>query len=180
MASFIHRLSLAIKLFFQTATDDKFAQQAQQFLVNPTLPTEPPLQSVTPTTILKESNPDAALQLLGLLQADARFIDFIEENIANYSDADIGAAARVIHEGSRKVLHKYFTIQAIRPENEESRITLQAGFDTRRMRLVGNVVGSPPFTGELIHRGWEVSAVNLPKVIEGHDLNIIVPAEVEL
>ncbi|EIJ43601.1 protein of unknown function (DUF2760) [Beggiatoa alba B18LD] len=184
MASFINRLSLAIKLFLRTLTDDVFAQQIQQ-LTTPTtnpsdLPNNAPTNTQTPAHSLKEASPDAALQLLGLLQSEARFIDFIEEDIASYTDADIGAAARVIHEGSRKTLRKHFTIQTIRTESEESRLTLPAGFDSQRVRLVGNVVGSPPFNGKLIHRGWEVTAINLPKIIEGHDLKIIVPAEVEL
>ena len=48
-----------------------------------------------PAPELREASPQAALQLLGLLQRDARFIDFVEEDIAGYADADIGAAARL-------------------------------------------------------------------------------------
>ena len=39
--------------------------------------------------VLKEATPDAALQLLALLQKEARFIDFIKEDVAAYSDAEI-------------------------------------------------------------------------------------------
>ncbi|MEN9437490.1 MAG: hypothetical protein RIR09_2145, partial [Pseudomonadota bacterium] len=53
-----------------------------------------PAQVPAPTT-------DAALQLLGLLQREARLIDFTQEDIRAYSDADIGAAARVVHAGCR-------------------------------------------------------------------------------
>ena len=61
--------------------------------------------------ILKEYTPDAALQLLNLLQKEARFIDFIKEDITAYSDADIGAAARVVHEGCNKTLDEYFGLK---------------------------------------------------------------------
>ncbi len=54
----------------------------------------------------------AALQLLGLLQREARFVDFIQEDVAPYTDAEIGAAARVVHEGCRKVLREHFAIHA--------------------------------------------------------------------
>lgn len=130
--------------------------------------------------ILKENSPDAALQLLTLLQQEARFIDFVQENLAGFSDADIGAAARVVHEGSKKALNDYFTLEAVREEAEESRITLPEGFNAGEVRLTGNVVGQAPFTGTLIHRGWKATAVKLPKLAEGHDAKVIAPAEVEL
>jgi Domain of unknown function (DUF2760) len=130
--------------------------------------------------IMKESSPDAALQLLGLMQQEARFIDFIEENIAGYSDTDIGAAARIVHEGCHKVLSAHFELEPIRTEPENKRITLQAGFDPSAVRLTGNIVGKPPFAGTLVHRGWRVTNVKLPKIAENHDVNIIAPAEVEL
>jgi hypothetical protein len=129
---------------------------------------------------LKATSPDAALQLLALLQQEARFIDFIQEDLLGFSDADVGAAARVVHEGGKKVLQDYFTLAAIRDEQEESRITLPEGFDATMVRLTGNVLGQPPFSGTLMHRGWKVTEVRLPKLAEGHDAHIIAPAEIEL
>ncbi|MFT7185991.1 MAG: hypothetical protein ACI84K_001381 [Pseudohongiellaceae bacterium] len=129
---------------------------------------------------LKENSPDAALQLLTLLQQDARFIDFIKEDLSTYSDADIGAAARVVHEGSKKTLDTYFTLEPVRNEDEETRISLPKGFNASEVRLTGNVVGEAPFNGTLIHKGWKVSETKLPKIAEGHDTTIVAPAEVEL
>jgi hypothetical protein len=129
---------------------------------------------------LKTTSPDAALQLLALLQQEARFIDFVQEDLLGFSDADVGAAARVVHEGGKKVLQDYFTLTAVRDEQEESRITLAEGFDATSVRLTGNVVGQAPFTGTLVHRGWRVTEARLPKLAEGHDARIIAPAEVEL
>ena len=120
------------------------------------------------------------MQLLALFQRDARLIDFTEENLADYADADIGAAARLVHEGCRKVLREHFTIAPVRPEEEESRITLNEGFDASAIRLTGNVVGKAPFKGTLRHRGWRVNEVRLPKLSEGHDASICAQAEVEL
>ncbi|MBP8267083.1 MAG: DUF2760 domain-containing protein, partial [Zoogloea sp.] len=107
-------------------------------------------------------------------------IDFIEEDVKAYSDADIGAAARVVHEGCRKVLREHFSIQPLRTENEGSRITLPEGFDAAAVRVTGNVVGKAPFTGSLSHRGWKVSETRLPKLAPGHDASIVAQAEVEL
>ena len=130
--------------------------------------------------ILKESTPDAALQLLGLLQKEARFIDFIKEDIAAYSDADIGVAARVVHEGCNKALNEHFTLAPIRSEQEGGKITLPQGFDASSVRLTGNIVGSAPFTGTLIHKGWQVTNIRLPKLTQGHNASILAAAEVEL
>jgi hypothetical protein len=114
------------------------------------------------------------------LQRDGRLVDFIEEDVAGFSDTQVGAAARVVHEGCRKVLREHFTIEAVRSEPEGSRITLAQGFDASAVRLTGNVVGEPPFSGTLTHRGWRVVKVQLPKLAPGHDASILAPAEVEL
>lgn len=130
--------------------------------------------------VLKEATPDAALQLLGLLQKEARFIDFIKEDIAAFSDADIGVVARVVHEGCKKALDEHFTLATVRSEHEGSKITLLAGFDAAAVRLTGNIVGSAPFTGTLVHKGWQVTGIRLPKLTSGHNAAIVAPAEVEL
>ncbi len=130
--------------------------------------------------ILREPTPDAALQLLGLLQKEARFIDFIKEDIATYNDADIGVAARVVHEGCNKVLDEHFVLEPIRTEQEGNMVTLAQGFDAATVRLTGNIIGSAPFSGTLIHKGWEVKNIILPKLTEGYNPAIIAPAEVEL
>ena len=133
-----------------------------------------------PAMRIKEITPDTALQLLSLLQQEARFIDFVREDLGSFSDADIGAAARVVHEGSQKALSAYFTLEPVRSEEEETRVTLQEGFSAHEVRLTGNVVGKAPFTGTLVHRGWKVTEVKLPKLAAGHDTRVIAPAEVEL
>ncbi len=142
-------------------------------------PAEKPAPPPKPV-ILREPIPDAALQLLGLFQSEARLIDFLEEDISAYSDADVGAAARIVHEGCRKVLHEHFDIEPVRPEEEGTRITVPKGFDPAEIRLTGNVVGEPPFQGVLVHRGWHAVKVKLSQLSEGHRADILAPAEVEL
>jgi hypothetical protein len=139
-----------------------------------------PVAETTTPSQLKATSPDAALQLLALFQQEARLIDFIQEDLLGFSDADVGAAARVVHEGGKKVMNDYFSLASVRDEPEESRITLPEGFDATAVRLTGNVIGQAPFTGTLVHRGWKVTKVRLPKLAEGHDAHIVAPAEVEL
>lgn len=168
------RISLAFASFFAILSDPAFAARVAA------LRRAPPTPATPAPAPLRAAPPDAALQLLGLLQREARFVDFIEEDVAAYADADVGNAARVVHEGCRKVLRDNFTIRPVRSEAEGSRITLPQGFDAAANRVTGNVVGQPPFTGRIAHRGWRVDESRLPRLASGHDLQIIAPAEVEL
>jgi len=145
----------------------------------PAVPTPARREPVKPIT-LRETTPDAALQLLGLLQQEARFVDFIEEDIQSFSDAEIGAAARIVHEGCHKVLHNHFQIEPVHKQPENSRVTVQAGFDPSSIRLSGNIVGKPPFKGTLVHRGWKITDTRLPKLSENHNVSVVASAEVEL
>lgn len=176
--SLLSRISLAFGTFFNILGDGAFAARVQA-LRSGEQRSEPsaPAAAAAP---LKEATPDAALQLLGLLQREARFIDFIQEEITAYADADVGAGARVVHAGCRKVLRDNFTIAPVRDEAEGSRITLPDGFDAAAVRVTGNVVGKPPFTGSLTHRGWQVVETRLPKLAGSHDVHIVATAEVEL
>jgi hypothetical protein len=177
--SLLQRLSLAFAAFFGVLGDAalaaRFAAVRHGPIAAPTPPPAPP-----PQPPLKEASPDAALQLLALLQREARLIDFVGEELDAYDDAQIGAAARVVHEGCAKVLREHFGIVPVRSEPEGSRITLAAGFDAALVRLTGNVVGQAPFTGCLSHRGWRVTEVRLPRLAERHDPRVLAPAEVEL
>ena len=129
---------------------------------------------------LQEASPAAACQLLSLLQNEARFVDFIQEDLTSATDEQIGAAARIIHTGSKKVLNEYFTFTPIRTEEEESQVTVAEGFNPSEIKLIGNVLGSAPYRGILVHQGWKISSVNLPKLAQGHNANIVAAAEVEL
>lgn len=184
--SLLQRLSLAFGAFFGVLGDAALAARfvALRSGAAPAAPAAAPRPPATapapPPAPLKDSAPDAALQLLALLQRDARLIDFVGEDLSAYDDAQIGAAARVVHQGCAKVLREHFSIEPVRNEAEGSRVTLPAGFDAVAVKLTGNVVGQPPYTGSLSHRGWRVTEVRLPKLAERHDARVIAPAEVEL
>jgi hypothetical protein len=123
---------------------------------------------------------ESALQLLGLLQREGRLIDFLMEDMSGYSDAEIGAAARVVHEQCRKALRDHVKLERIRAEAEGTQVTVPAGFSASEIRLVGQLTGAAPFRGVLVHAGWRAPEVELPKLSDGHDVRVIAPAEVEL
>jgi Domain of unknown function (DUF2760) len=172
------RLLIALDLFRRILFDPRFAAAASE--LRAAWSTVPPEASGPERASLREAEPNAALQLLGLLQRDGRLIDFLEEDVTAYSDSEVGTAARVVHEGCRTALRQHFTIESVRPEAEGTPVTLAQGFDASAVRPTGKVVGEPPFNGRLTHKGWRVTSVRLPKVAAGHDLSILAPAEVEL
>jgi hypothetical protein len=181
--SFFTRLFLAYVAWFRTLFDPGFAAgviQLRRGALPP--PAEPPPKKkkkrLPPP--LKEALPDAALQLLAILQREGRFIDFVEEDVSGFSDEEIGAAARVVHDGCAKAIHEHFELAPVRTEDEGAKVKVDRGFDAASLRLTGNVVGEPPFEGTLTHRGWRVGRVTLPKLAEAHDVKVVAPAEVEL
>ena len=185
LPSFFQRLPVAFGAFFSVLGNPAFAARVialRQPVTAATVVTPTATAKAAPVAPppMKEAMPDAALQLLGLLQRDARLIDFTQEDLSQYSDADIGGVARVLHEGCSKVLSEHFTIDPVRTEAEGSRVTLPVGFDARAMRLTGNVVVKAPFTGSLCHRGWRVTDTRLPKLADSHDVTVLAQAEVEL
>jgi hypothetical protein len=182
MPSFFARLWLAFVSFFRIVFDPPFAARVAAARTVAALPPRPTDQSTLPDTPTAMADTlarnEQALQLLAMLQRDGRLIDFCEEDLAGLPDAQIGAAARTVHAGCRKALRGAFDLVPVRTEPEGTPLALPAGFDPRAVRLVGNVVGSPPFSGVLRHHGWKVGAVRMPAAPS--DPTLIAPAEVEL
>ncbi len=122
-----------------------------------------------------------ALTLLATLQREARFVDFIQEPLVGYSDAQIGAVARDVHRDCGAVLERLFALVPVSPQQEGDDLEVAAGFDPGRLRLIGNVAGEPPFRGRLLHHGWEATKCDLP-AWSGKETaaRIVAPVEVEL
>jgi hypothetical protein len=190
---FLTRLWFSWICFFKVLFDGTFAAKVQRVSLGTEeeepkqLEAKPEPPPPAPTTKKKEEPKpvpkgppptDAALQLLALFQREGRFIDFIEEDVASFSDADIGAAARVVHTGCRKALREHFTLEPVRKEEEGAKVTLETS--PAEIKLTGNVQGKGPHTGTLRHRGWKAVDIKLPTAVDGHDTRIVAQAEVEL
>jgi hypothetical protein len=123
---------------------------------------------------------EGALALLALLQREGRLVDFLREPLDTYGDADIGAAARDVHRGCKKVLEQCFTLEAVMPGEEDAKVSVPKGFDPGEVRLIGEARGEPPFAGTLRHHGWRATKAQLPALTDGVDRAIVAPAEVEV
>lgn len=134
-------------------------------------------------------SPEAAVeagvvQFLARLQEKGRFVDFAQDDITPYSNEQVGAAARVVHQGCREVLRECFDIQPLHRGEERETVTLSGEYDAGAYRLVGKVPEHPPFRGTVLHRGWKTTRVTLPRVTEAarkaSAREVIAPAEVEI
>jgi hypothetical protein len=169
--SFFGRLGMALRLLFNAG----FARQVVSALNRPVAPAPVAAPKLPPERVNAP-----ALLLLGGLQREGRFIDFLQQDVAGFSDEEVGAAARVVHAGCRKVLQQYFTVAPALEGTEGEPATIPQGFDAQRIRLTGNVAGQPPFRGTLKHHGWVAKELRLPSLAESLDPRVIAPAEVEL
>lgn len=141
----------------------------------------PPVTVQSPAPAMNQAEVEV-VAFFALLQEKGRIVDFLMEELTSYDDAQVGAAARVIHQGCRQVLQEHFKITAVSEAEEGSQVTVPAGYFRDEYRLVGKFSGEPPFTGKLIHKGWKTESVKLPRIVQtdGKRLPVIAPAEVEL
>jgi hypothetical protein len=180
----LSRLWLSWLTSFRILFDGRFAARVALLKeggapAEPTSPVELPAEAAhAPPPDAPHHSHGSALQLLTLLQREGRFVDFVQQELAAFGDADIGAAARVVHEGCRRAIRAHARVVSVRNEAEGSTLTLESVGE--EVKLVGNVAGSAPFRGVLRHRGWRVEDLRLPTVVGAHDPALIAPAELEL
>jgi hypothetical protein len=152
--------------------DAAFAAKLQAILagaeVKPVEPPKPPKPSGAP------------LRMLALLQAEARLVDFLMEDIGGAADSQIGQAVREIHKKAQAALKQHATIEPVLGGTEGDTTTVPAGFDPSAVRVIGNVTGAPPFTGQIQHVGWRVTELRLAAPPEGADEFVLQPAEVQV
>lgn len=184
------RIGLAIRLFFRILFDGVFAAELEKWLAagatpaipaaeaGPTRPVSPP---VADAAAKKAPRRNDALTLLATLQREARFIDMVREPLGQYSDAQVGAAAREVLRDCGRVLDRLFALEPLVAQEEGSPIEVPADFDAGRFRLSGNVSGTPPFRGRLVHHGWLATRCELPTWSGSQAAQMVVaPQEVEV
>ena len=165
--SFFGRLGMALRLVFS----GEFARQIIDGLS---------AVDAAKTRPAPERIHASGLLLLAGLQREGRLVDFLQQEVAAFSDEEIGAAARVVHGGCRKLLREYFTLEPATKDAEGATVTLAKGFDAQRIRLTGNVSGQPPFRGSVKHHGWVAREIRMPDLSEAIDPRVVAPAEIEL
>jgi len=107
---------------------------------------KPVVEPVRAAPIQSEaSRADAeVVYFLAMLQERGRLIDFLMDDINPYSDAQVGAAARVVHAGCKAILQEHFSIKPVRPEPEGSAVRLQPGIQPTSIGWSARLPGPRP------------------------------------
>jgi hypothetical protein len=173
------RIGLAFRAFFAILFNRAYAGRAASLFgdeASPKVTTSEPVAQVekrSPKPIRSE-----ALTLLETLQREARLVDLCQDSLDQYTDEQIGSAARNVLRDTGQVLNRLFALTPV--ANEGSNLDLPDGFDAARYRLSGNVT-SPPYHGRVTHGGWQATRCELPQWIGGKESALVVaPAEVEV
>ncbi|MCO4784111.1 MAG: DUF2760 domain-containing protein [Candidatus Cloacimonetes bacterium] len=123
---------------------------------------------------------EGACALLSLLQKEARLIDFVQEDLSDVGDSQMGSVSKLIHKDLQKVFSQFVKIEAVADVEEGGTIHLAEGYSNKEFKLTGNVDAKAPFDGTLRHKGWLVSKMNLPKRAKKDQNRVIMAAEVEV
>ena len=164
------RILLAFRAFFAILFGRPLPSE-----IKPAAPSPKPAAAPKP----EPPSPAYALQLLSILQRDARLLDFLMEDIAPYEDDQVGAAVRSLHDQARDSLTRYLSLQPV-IDGVEGAHTRPAISDPAAVKFIGNVPAGKPEGGVLRHKGWRAAKVDLPAVNPKQDASIIAPAEIEI
>lgn len=175
----MNRILLAFRAFFALLFGGKLPEDLIAYLglapKSAAVPKAPPPPA---PPLVKPS--DGALQLLGMLQREARILDFLMEEITPYSDEQVGAAARTVHDSARDIVVRHFAPVPVIDAMEGSLAAPPEG-NPALVKYIGNVPASgKPSAGLLRHRGWRASAVSLPSLNSRQELDVLAPAEIEV
>ena len=183
-------LGLALGAFLKCLFNRDFAQNVQGLamgqyvksgMVETTaLPTSEAQEPVT-AKIPKLHTDGSAIQMLAELQKEGRLIDFLEEDLSQYEDEEIGSSVRTIHEGCKKVMDQCLKKEKIIDQEEESSVRVNGDYDVHELKLSGRVSDKFPLKGVLVHPGWKVTSFKLKERSSNSSAQqVLAPAEVEI
>jgi hypothetical protein len=174
----LSRIVLALRCFFNILFGGELSHGALADLrLVKRGPVAAPAKATPAASVVRAS--DGALQILGILQRDSRLVDFLMEDIAAYSDDQVGAAVRELHDQCRDSMGRYVTLQPV-IDGVEGTFAKTPSDDPNLVKFIGNVPARPPSGGILRHKGWRAAKVDLPALSAKQDAAIIAPAEIEI
>lgn len=178
------RVGVAFRVFWAALTNMAAAGRLESALAVPSLPNvntaEKPQPPASAPSVGRPARSEA-LTLLAALQREARLVDLIKQPLADFSDEEIGAAARNVLGDSAAVLDRFFGLRPVTDQAEGTGCDVPGEHDPACYKLSGRVEGAGPFRGSVVHPGWKATAVNLPVWTGSKDSALIVaPAEIEV
>jgi uncharacterized protein DUF2760 len=175
----LNRISLAFRSFFSILFGGKLPPDiAQAFGYARAMPAKAaPTSAPAPKPKPVAGPADGAVQILAVLQRDARLVDFLMEDISAFSDDQIGAAVRDVQAQARESLARYMRLEPV-IDGVEGTFTKIEGLDPAHVKLIGNVPPAGKTAGGLLrHKGWKAAKVDLPEAAPGA---VLAAAELEI
>jgi hypothetical protein len=118
-----------------------------------------------------------AITLLSALQREARLVDLIQEDLTNYSDAQVGAAARPCLQSCASTLARFFSLAAVSDASEGATVEIGDNGSPARYQWIGE---GDSTSGQLVHHGWQATSIDLPTWSgDQADANVIAPAQLQ-
>ena len=106
----------------------------------------------------KSSGRSEALELLSALQRDARFIDFIKEDLASCDDTTVASVARMVHDRTAETLERFFSIRPLSERREGETIPI----DKQDLdESTGKISVSARLTGALMKEEMKIKGENI-------------------
>jgi hypothetical protein len=174
----LNRILLAFRSFFALLFNGTLPDEVVRALhLSRSAPTAAKPAASAPAPVARVS--DGALQMLAILQRDARLVDFLMEDISSYADDQVGAAVRELHDQCRDSMARYVGLQPV-IDGVEGTFAKAPSTDANVVKFIGNVPAKPPSGGTLRHKGWRAVKVDLPALGAKQDATIIAPAEIEI
>ncbi len=177
-------LGVATKAFFKLLFDRELSRSFQGLLdgappnrlTDSKASEEPvkPLQKEKPANTRSE-----AISLLAALQRETRLLDIVHESLDDYSDAQVGAAARDVLRDVGTVIQRMFAIEPMTDTPDGQSLETPAEFEPAEFRLTGKISGQAPFQGTVAHHGWKATRCEIPRWT-GDDRTALIIAPVEL
>ena len=171
------KIGLAFRAFFNLLFGGKLSGELIAEL-GLTKKSAAPVKPAAPPPPVRATS-DGALQFLGILQRDSRLVDFLMEDIKSYSDDQVGAAVRELHDQCRDAVARYVTLQPV-IDGVEGTFAKAPSKDPNVVKFIGNVPAKTPDGGTLRHKGWRASKIDLPMLTTQQDATILAPAEIEI
>ena len=143
-----------------------------------TAQTTPPKPIAAPAGAAKPVRSEA-LTLLATLQREARLIDLIQEPLDQYTDAQVGAAARPCLTQCRSTIARIFELRPLVAQSEGQSVEVPESASPLRYQWVGDA-GAATRSGTLVHAGWQANRCEIAQWTgSADDAKVIAPAQIE-
>ncbi|KAA5545430.1 DUF2760 domain-containing protein [Roseiconus nitratireducens] len=173
-------LGIAFKAFFAALGNNETSAQIDRILAGERLGSDDAGKAISQReTQVVQTIPgrDSAVTLLATLQRESRLVDLIHEDLEQYSDAQVGAAARPCLQQCAGVLKRLLGLAPLLDASEGQTVDVPSDASPTRYQWIGEGTAA---SGKLVHHGWQANKLELPKWTgDVDDVNVIAPAQVQ-